>query len=77
MSVDITDKETTAMLYPDNALLHAIIRNAHCPDPRCAARYRPFARRTERLRPETTTQVPDSSPCCLAEAPAPTMAPCC
>jgi hypothetical protein len=64
------------VLYPDNALLHAIIRNAHCPDPRCAARYRPFARVTERLRP-AMTQVSDPSPCCLAEAPEPNMAPCC
>ena len=30
------------MLYPDNALLHEIVRTAHDPDPVRATRFRPF-----------------------------------
>jgi hypothetical protein len=31
------------MIHADNALINEFFRTAHCPDPRCAARFRPFA----------------------------------
>jgi hypothetical protein len=30
------------MFHADNALVNEFFRTAHCPDPRCAARFRPF-----------------------------------
>jgi hypothetical protein len=30
------------MFHADNALINEFFRTAHCPDPRCAARFRPF-----------------------------------
>ncbi len=30
------------MIHADNALMSEFFRTAHCPDPRCAARFRPF-----------------------------------
>jgi hypothetical protein len=30
------------MFHADNALINQFFRAAHCPDPRCAARFRPF-----------------------------------
>ena len=37
------------MFQADSALTHTFVRNAHCPDPRCAARLRPFAGEEARL----------------------------
>lgn len=58
------------MLHADNALFYEMIRNAHCPDPRCAARFRPFAIVMDRVRSaETATKrATDTAACCPDKA---------
>jgi hypothetical protein len=42
MIVDVMEKRRVPMVHADNALMNEFFRNVHCPDPRCAARFRPF-----------------------------------